>query len=607
MPNVTNKDSYCNISNWSETYFSIDKQGDVVICLNDKKIKFTAIQKLLKQEKISYPCLIEFPDIPNDRVKKINNSFEKAFAHHNYKGSYNLVYPIKVNQKFNVVSDLYNQNPSIGLESGSKAELCAILSIANPSQSLIVCNGYKDSDYLELAFLASNLGYKVYIVVEKISEVDKIVSLTKIYEKTPDFGVRARLSTVDDAKGQSYSGIRAKFGLSSSDILKMIEVFKNNKLLNKLTKMHCHMGTQLGNLHNIYQGVAEATMLYTHLIKLGANLQTINLGGGLAIDYDGTKSTSHNSKNYDLDQYAWHIVHAVQKVCKQNNCTEPNIFTESGRGIMAHGSVFLFQLIDKDPIDEFDTHQINIPILNKLKDIYVHKELRDTSITYKDTLFELNKIQQEFASGQASLQEKAQAEALAFSILKSIQGKNISFKEKLDVLLANKYYGNLSIFRSLPDIWAIDQIFPMIPLVNLNDDKTQNAVIADITCDSDGAFYSYVNEEVKVSLSLPKSTQILDVLGVFLVGAYQDILGDDHNLYGRTNCVRVCLKKEPKILKIIKNHSVSSTLKDVHYDKKQLIEALTKQNEISNKSAFHAKFKEIINKILEGTTYLNVE
>ncbi|NQY41826.1 MAG: biosynthetic arginine decarboxylase [Legionellales bacterium] len=608
-----------NIDEWGDGFFDIDSNGDLLVNITeDKSLSLVDIVSMAKKLKIQLPCLVQFPDILRNRVNQLISSFDKAIQNTNYEGSYIPVYPIKVNQKKNVVKTLFNSNGNIGLESGSKAEFLAILSIARPGKAILICNGYKDEEYIKMALIGTALGHKIFIVIEKLSELSLVLKLYKEMKIIPNLGIRARLSTIDCAKGQNYSGERAKFGLSSSQILDAINLLKEFELLNSLQMLHFHMGTQLSNIRNIYQGLQEGGRIYVSLKKLNVNLNLINVGGGLAVDYEGTKSRSLNSKNYGLYEYAYHIVHTLKECCLQHEITMPDIVTEAGRSMTAHHSVLLCEVIDTE--EYIPKTDISYKIENKHISILELEEiLRDISKkslveAYHDTIYWQEEVNHLFNMGILSLQEKSFADSLVLNITTEILSKLDpslqAHRGIYDVLvnsLSNKLYGNFSIFRSIPDVWAIDQIFPIIPIQGLNETPKAKFILADITCDSDGTFNYYINgQSVERSVALPSNVGKNSILGIFLVGAYQDILGDNHNLFGKTNeIVVVNLDGKICIQPGAKGDTIADVLTEVRYDKSELLnEIYTQIESIISDNKKQELYKQFFVNSVDGYTYL---
>ncbi len=608
-----------NIAEWGEGFFDINPDGEVVVNLaENKSISLIEIVKYAKNLDMQLPFSIQFPGILKNRVNQLTQAFSKAIVDTDYSGKYTPVYPIKANQKQNVVETLFDADVNLGLESGSKAEFMAILSVASPGKAMLVCNGYKDEDYIRMALIGTALGHKIFIVIEKVSELELILRLSKEMSIVPVLGIRARLSTVDCAKGQHYSGERAKFGLSACQIIYTVDKLKQCELLDSLQMLHFHMGTQLSNIRNIYQGIQEGARIYATLQKLEVKLTTINVGGGLAVDYEGTRSRSLNSKNYGLYEYAYHITHSLKECCQQNNIAMPNIVTEAGRSMTAHHSILLCEVIDAETYSSREkiSYQLeNIhPTIKELKKILQDIAIKSPIEAYHDTMYWQDEINHLFNMGILDLHDKAIAEATVLDItsrlMAMLEPSLQAHRNVYDLLankLSNKLFGNFSIFRSIPDVWALDQIFPIIPIDGLDQILDTKFVLADITCDSDGAFNHYIDgQSVEKTMTLSRNVGRNSILGVFLVGAYQDIMGDNHNLFGKTNEIIVSyLNGNINIECAFKGDSMEQVLTEVRYTKSQILSKINLQIEDSAlDDEMQQSYKQDIINFLAGYTYL---
>jgi len=586
--------SLYNIPHWSGGYFSVNDQGNLVVNRGRKLasagIDLYELVQEIRSSGLSLPCLVRFPHILHDRVEYLKNAFKDAIHNNNYKGNYKPVYPIKVNQEQSVVSELLNPANSVGLEAGSKPELMAVLALANVDDNVIICNGYKDREYIRLALIGKALGHKIYIVLEKPSELDLVINEARALDIEPSLGIRIRLDSIGVGKWQNTGGEKSKFGFSSSQALDALNKLKQHDLIKNLELLHFHLGSQITNIEDIQKGVTECARYYVELHKAGAQqLNTVDVGGGLGIDYEGTRSRHYFSMNYSIDEYADSIISVIARIADQHKLPHPHIVTESGRAMVAHHAVLVMEVIETEQIvsttARTDTTTTSTAI-NSLKNIITELESGNCQILecYQSANSKMESLKQQFNEGNLSLEEKATCEQyyyeLCDNIRRQLNSEKKSHRETLDELnekLADKYFCNFSLFQSLPDIWAIDQIFPIVPLHRLNERPTQRGAIHDITCDSDGRIDLYVDDDgIESSLPLHEVDDNQPYyLGVFLVGAYQEILGDMHNLFGDTNSVNVELEDDDSyiISKTKHGDSVDYVLQHVHYDTNDFIAA----------------------------------
>lgn len=630
------KDVY-NIEHWSEGFFDVNAQGEVV--LSHGQLSLNTISQQLEEQGLNLPVLVRFPNILHDRVKHINNAFADAIAQQNYAGGFTSVYPIKVNQQRRVVEELVagqiKQGQAIGLEAGSKPELMAVLSMcgAAPSgqqdepshQAVIVCNGYKDSHYIRLALLGEKLGHKVYLVVEKLSELDEILTIAQQLDVKPRLGIRARLSSIGKGNWQNTGGEKSKFGLNAQQILKVVSRLKELNALDSFQLLHFHLGSQIANIRDIQTGLSECGRIFSELSDIGCDIDVLDVGGGLGVDYEGTRSRSFCSMNYSMEEYASNVVHVFKTTCEQRNLKQPDIITESGRALTAHHAVLLSNVIDvekvaSEPLEKPD--QNDAPLVSHLYQVYEQLQQgkgRSLLETYHDVLHDLADGQNGFIHGGLSLAQRAKIEAYAMAIYQHLQQQlnqsqalSKAHREVLDQLnekLADKLFVNFSLFQSLPDVWGIDQIFPILPLTQLNSAVGCRAVIQDITCDSDGRIEKYVDGEgIESTLPMPAYENHEDILlGFFMVGAYQEILGDMHNLFGDTHSVDVYLGDDGQAVykHVQKGDDVSSVLQYVNFDENKLRQSY--ENSI-NKSKLSAAEKSLflqeLTDSLSAYTYL---
>ncbi|WAJ72507.1 biosynthetic arginine decarboxylase [Catenovulum adriaticum] len=616
-----------NIANWSDGYFDINEQGCLIAQPKNQlktQVNLSQIIGELKQAGLRLPVLLRFTDILRDRVWSLNEAFDEAINLYKYKGQYTTVYPIKVNQQYSVVEQLLKSEPQIGLEAGSKPELLAILGATNKPLK-IVCNGYKDTEFLELSIIAKQMGHQVFVVIEKLSELKTFLQLAKQYKTAPNIGIRIRLNSVGKGKWQNSGGEKGKFGLTSSQLLKAIELLKVNNQTNLFQLIHFHIGSQIANIRDIQIAIKECARYYTELKQLGLNITTLDVGGGLGVDYEGSGSRSQCSMNYDMQEYARNIVSGIVDVCLEAGIEQPDIITESGRAITAHHAVLVTNVIDiETPAKPFEGIEQLPPLSDdapiESQNIYklnYHVTERLALECYHDTIQYFSDAQQKFVLGLINLNQWAELEVVYFTTLHHIKQHLNSnarahreIKEELNEKLASKLFCNFSLFQSLPDAWGIDQIFPVVPLENLNKPLAMRAIIQDITCDSDGQLKQYADGMgVESSLPLPQykpDTSDEYLLGMFMVGAYQEILGDMHNLFGDTDSAHIEFDAQGNwhINHMLQGDSAESALATVHFQKDILLENY--QAQLNNtrlagelKDQYYIKLKSG----LEGYTY----
>ena len=527
-----------SINNWGDGYFAINAKGHVCVKpSSDKEIELDLydIAQSLKDKNLSLPVLVRFTDILKDRVTRLNDAFEKACVTNNYQGQYTPVYPIKVNQQRQVVEGILSAE-KIGLEAGSKPELLAVMALSN--KGVVVCNGYKDRAYIRLALIGIKMGLNLYLVIEKPLELELIIEEAAKLNVKPQLGVRVRLSSISTGKWQNSGGEKSKFGLHAHEVLQLIERLKQNHLLDSLKLLHFHMGSQIANIHDIKIALKEAGQFYVELHRLGAEIRIIDAGGGLGVDYDGSGSRRESSINYSLDEYAQNIVRSFAKLCTEKKIPHPDIITESGRALTAHHAVLITNVTDVESIYTNNEELLALPV--------VHNNVEH----FHDAQYALTEARARFTQDKLSITELAKAEndyALMCQQIKSQLNSNTQSEaiilEELNEKLADKVFCNFSLFQSMPDIWGIDQIFPIMPIHRLNEQPTRRAVIQDLTCDSDGRIDQYIdgqNIENTMPLHSIDSNKPY-FIGFFMVGAYQEILGDMHNLFGDTHSINIML------------------------------------------------------------------
>ena len=581
-----------NIGGWGLKYFSINEKGHVQVtpAPGCAPIDICDVMDELKLKDVSAPILLRFPDILDDRIRKISDCFRRASEEYEFSGQSFVVYPIKVNQMRQVVEEIvsHGNKYNIGLEAGSKPELHAVLGLTSHANSIIICNGYKDEDYVELALLAQKMGKRIFIVVEKLNELRLIANVSRRLGIVPNIGFRIKLTSAGSGKWEESGGDVSKFGLNSSELLAALEFLEKNKLVSSLKLIHFHIGSQITKIRRIKNALREAMQFYVQLSKMGFDIDFVDVGGGLGVDYDGTRSASgENSMNYSIQEYVNDAVSALVDVCVKNELRQPNIITESGRSLTAHHSVLIIEVLettqlpiwnDNDVIGD-DAHELARELYNiwdKINPSRVFEDWHD-ALQIREEALDL------FSLGLLSLTTRAQIEKLFWSVARDVEDMTRSMKHppeelrKVARMLPEKYFCNFSLFQSLPDSWAIDQMFPIMPVQRLNEKPTRQCTIQDITCDSDGKISRFVSPQ-GVSHSLPVHALRNGehyYIGVFLVGAYQEILGDLHNLFGDTNAVHISLTKEGyEIEQIIDGEPVADVLDYVEYNPKKLVRNL---------------------------------
>ncbi|MDE7413699.1 MAG: biosynthetic arginine decarboxylase [Muribaculaceae bacterium] len=581
-----------NVPGWGLKYFSINEKGHVQVSPreNGPKIDLKEVMDSLQIRDVDAPLLIRFPDILDDRIRKISNCFKKAAEEYHYKGQNFIVYPIKVNQMRPVVEEIvsHGNKYNIGLEAGSKPELHAVLAVNTHENSIIVCNGYKDEDYIELALLAQKMGRRIFLVVEKLNELKLIADVAKRLKISPNIGIRIKLTSSGSGKWEESGGDVSKFGLNSSELLTALSLLEKYKMVDCLKLIHFHIGSQITKIRRIKNALREAMQFYVQLSKMGFNIEFVDIGGGLGVDYDGTRSSSgENSMNYSIQEYVNDSVSALVDACTKNNLPQPNIITESGRSLTAHHSVLIIQVLetaqlpiwnDNEELDE-NAHELARELYNiwdKIDPSRVFEDWHD-ALQIREEALEL------FSLGLLDLKNRAMIEKLFWSVARDVRDLTRSMKHppeelrKVARMLPEKYFCNFSLFQSLPDSWAIDQMFPIMPISRLDEKPNRECTIQDVTCDSDGKINHFVSPS-GTSFSLPvhdlKASEPY-YLGVFLVGAYQEILGDLHNLFGDTNAVHISVNKDGyDIAQIIDGEAVADVLDYVEYNPKKLVRNL---------------------------------
>ena len=581
-----------NINGWGTSYFGINTQGDVYVspCKDGTEIDIREIVDELALRDVTPPVLLRFPDILDNRIEKTASCFKRAAEEYNYKGESFVIYPIKVNQMRPVVEEIisHGEKFNLGLEAGSKPELHAVIAVQCQSDSLIICNGYKDQSYIELALLAQKMGKRIFIVVEKLNELEIIARAAKKLNVSPNLGIRIKLATSGSGKWEESGGDASKFGLTSSELLEALEILDKKGMHDCLRLIHFHIGSQITKIRRIQAALREASQFYIQLHKMGYNVDFVDCGGGLGVDYDGTRSpSSESSVNYSIQEYVNDCIYTFVEVADRNGIQHPNIITESGRSLAAHHSVLVIDVLETASLPEMNEEFEPEANAHKLvKDLY---EIWDNlnPRTMLEDWHDAEQIREEaldlFNHGIIDLQTRAEVESMYWSVCREINSLTKHLKhtpeelKTLDKTLADKYFCNFSLFQSLPDSWAIDQLFPIMPIQRLDERPTRSATLQDITCDSDGKIANFVTNR-NVSNILPVHTIRRNenyYLGVFLVGAYQEILGDMHNLFGDTNAVHVSVRNgKYQIDQIIDGETVAEVLDYVQYNPRKLVRQL---------------------------------
>lgn len=578
-----------NIAGWGVNYFSINEKGNVTVTprVGGASVDLKEIMDELQLRDIEAPVLLRFPDILDNRIEKISTCFKQAAEEYNYKAQNHIIYPIKVNQMRPVVEELVSHGKkfNIGLEAGSKPELHAVIAINTDPESLIICNGYKDESYIELALLAQKMGKRVFIVVEKLNELNLITKIAKQLKITPNIGIRIKLASSGSGKWEESGGDGSKFGLNSSELLEALAYLEKNDMKDSLRLIHFHIGSQVTKIRRIKTALSEAAQFYVQLHSLGFNVEFTDIGGGLGVDYDGTRSPySENSINYSIQEYVNDSIATMVDAADKNGIPHPNIITESGRSLTAHHSILIFEVLETATLPEWDEdEEVSENDHELLKELYqIWDDLSQTRML--EAWHDAQQIREEaldlFSLGMLNLKTRAQIERLYFSIAREIYqiaGRSKHAPEELkqlSKLLPDKYFCNFSLFQSLPDSWAIDQVFPIMPIHRLDEKPDKTATLQDITCDSDGKIDNFISPGGQHAY-LPvhnKKRNDSYYLGVFLVGAYQEILGDLHNLFGDTNAVHIAVDKEGyKIEQMIDGETVAEVLDYAQYNAKKLV------------------------------------
>jgi len=617
------------INNWGSNYFSVSESGEVQVSAtfagNKVSVSIMEIIEGMRARGLEMPTVLRIRNLLDDRIETLNESFARAIELGDYKNVYRGVFPIKVNQQCHVIEEIadYGQRFHHGFEAGSKAELIIALSQLKDHQSLVVCNGYKDSEFIELGLYARQMGVQCFFVLESLSELNTIIECSQRLDIKPLIGVRIRSSIEVDGHWSSDSGDRSIFGISTTDLLEVVNRLRANNMLDSLQLLHCHIGSQIPNIRNVRMGVLEACRFYAGLVQEGAPMGYLDLGGGLAVDYEGARTSTTHSMNYGIDEYCANIIESIIETLDPLEISHPVIVSESGRATVAYSSLLLFNVLDVRHSIPPTVAADDIPAdaCELLQNIfYVHENFDPERYQecYNDALFYRDEVRELFYHGQATLRERALTESLFESVLQKINALIPNLRrvppelENLPNVLADIYYCNFSLFQSLPDIWAIEQLFPIMPVHRLAEEPTRLATIADLTCDCDGKIDKFSTPDgPSETLQLHPVKHGEDYfLGVFLVGAYQETLGDLHNLFGDTNVVNVSINEDGSFDFVREFHgdSIADVLTYVEYEPKQMREQFRKVAEAAVRSgkinvAQRQKIIRAFNDSLYGYTY----
>lgn len=621
---------------WGEGYFGINADGNLTVCpekngspdRSSATINLHEIVRSLVQRGINVPVLIRFDGIIRDRVQRLHDSFDTAIAEAHYGGKYCGVFPIKVNQQRHVVDIIRTagKTSQLGLEVGSKPELCAVLAVHDTPNGLLLCNGYKDNEYIELALLARKLGKRSIIIIEQLTELSQTIEIATRLGIEPELGIRMKPVNKGSGRWETSGGDRAKFGLTTPEILGAIEKLKELGKSHWLKLLHFHVGSQITSIESIKKVLREATRMYTEVAKLCPSMCFLDVGGGLAVDYDGSKTNFQSSMNYTVGEYARDVVYAIDEACKESDLPPPNIITEAGRALTAHHSVLVFQVVDVAQTPEV-VRELPVPPTDDEKIAEFPELYRKVTVkNCLETLHDANALREviieRFIQGISSLAERAYADSSYWHLIAKVRREASEMRavpeeiEKLDEQVLDTYFCNFSVFQSLPDSWAIEQLFPIMPIHRLKEQPLRRAILADMSCDSDGKIDRFIDlKDVKPFLPLhPLRSGEPYYVGAFLVGAYQEILGDLHNLFGDTNAVHVDLDAAGavKFTHVVEGDTIREALAYVQYDAPDLIERLriSIEREVSAGRLTveeSAKIQRRYREALEGYTYLTHE
>jgi arginine decarboxylase len=587
-----------DVSSWGKGYFSVGDNGSLWVHPTkepDRRIDLKQLVDTLGWRGISLPILIRFADILKHRLGEMHQAFDNSMREHGYQGGYCCVYPIKVNQQRQVVEEVFNFGRAyqFGLEAGSKPELLAVLAIAD-NDTPIICNGFKDDEYIEMVMLAKKIGRRIIPVVEKYTELELIIKHARNVGVKPVIGIRLKLASRGSGRWKSSGGYRSKFGLTVTEAVEAVRYLKTLGMEDSLQLLHFHLGSQITNIRQIKAAVIEGARIYVELKKIGAGLRFMDVGGGLGIDYDGSQTDFESSVNYTLEEYARDIVYHIQSICDEAEVAHPTIITESGRAVAAYHSILVFNVLGVSGFGEDDLPS-SVPEDSEqcLIDLFeTHKSINKKNLleTYHDAQQALDSALNLFSLGYLSLEQRSLAENFYWAICRRIfkLAKELDYfpedLEGLEALLSDTYFCNFSLFQSMPDSWAVKQLFPIMPIHRLDEQPTREAILGDISCDSDGKVDQFIDRrDVKKTLPLHQYNGETYILGAFLVGAYQEILGDLHNLFGDTNAVHVSLDENNEVIleTVVQGDTVREVLNYVQYNLQTLIDQFRRDVELA--------------------------
>jgi arginine decarboxylase len=614
------------IDSWSHEFFSVSKKGEVHVHLKDgDKDASASLLKIvegIRERGLDTPVLLRFHDILARRISHLNDAFNFAIEESNYQGKYRGVYPIKVNQQQQVIEEVtkFGAQYHYGLEAGSKPELLIALAYLKNPQAFIICNGYKDQEFIDLALQSLRMGLQTVLVIEMPCELELILERAEALGIEPILGIRAKLSTCNNSHWSHSSGENSVFGLTTNQIINVVDTLKQHGKLDTLKLLHYHQGSQVPDIRSIRDAATEACRIYVELQREGAPMGLLDIGGGLGIDYDGSRSNSESSRNYGIEEYAADIIDVTKSVCDAAGVTHPTIISESGRAISAYYSVLIFNVLDVNSPSQ-DTHlQVfnsgSHSYLQKLSEVEDYLTAHNIQECYNDAIYYRSELLSLFRHGSISLRERAHCNSLYTRIMNKIREMSANLENVPEEIIDNTrthdvYYGNFSIFQSLPDAWAINQLFPVMPIHRLNEEPTAKAILADITCDCDGRLDNFIidgEQEKHLPLHALKDNEDY-LIGVFLVGAYQETLGDLHNLLGDTNVVSIGLKDgNVQYIRELAGDTICDVLSYVEYEPKELIERFRKlaERSVEDGKITAAQRREIIDSFREsihGYTY----
>jgi arginine decarboxylase len=577
------------VEGWGIGYFDINEKGHVTVSPSKDAgpaLDLFEMATDLEAQGVGLPLLLRFSDILRTRIETLGDRFATAIREYGYTGAYTTVYPIKVNQQRHVVEEIveYGERHGVGLEVGSKPELQAVLALRERADHLIVCNGYKDEEFMRLALMGQKLGHKVLIVVEKISEVEVLLRVAKEMGVEPTAGVRIKLSATGAGRWSETAGEKSKFGLNSAQLVKVIDMLKEAGKLDALRLIHFHLGSQIPDIRNIKLAMTEVARYYVELRQLGVDVEYVDVGGGLGVDYDGSRSTSTASVNYSIQEYANDIIYSLAEACRENEVPMPHVISESGRALTAHHALLLINVIDLETQSPEEPHPVgedDHALVQELAGVFRELNARRVHEVYHDATFLKEQLVVHFNSGTLTLRERANGERYWLAIMNRVAQLAAKDPEEyedilpeLEAILIDRYFCNFSLFQSLPDSWAIDQLFPIMPVHRLDEEPTRRGTLQDVTCDSDGKIDHFVGwRKAKPSLELHAFRHGEPyVLGIFLTGAYQEILGDLHNLFGDTNAVHIKLTETGyEIGDLVHGDTITEVLNYVQFNAQDLI------------------------------------